>query len=320
MKKRLFVCLLVLVSLFTCLACKPKVDYDIEKKDLTQEDQAMDQVKVFAMQGPTAMSLAGFYENTDYQLNITSSIEDQLAALKKGEGDIYLIPSNLFAKLKNTGMDLKVLSSNTGNVLSLIGFSYLDSLTHLKGKTLALSGRGAVPEIIFNKILKSSGLSPEDLNIIYLDSPTEAGPIIKQNKDAFLLLPQPFASALMQKVEGLTIARDIEIFWAEKNLPEIVTSVIVCTEDKYAEKTDQIEKFIDVYQDKIENIKADPDFYAEIIGKMDIVPEKIAADALKSIKFSAHRDQELKDLLDNFFQMILEENPDLIGGKIPTYD
>lgn len=320
MKKRFFICLLVLASLFTYLACKPKVDYDIEKKDLTQEDQAMDQVKVFAMQGPTAMSLAGFYENTDYQLNITSSIENQLAALKKGEGDIYLIPSNLFAKLKNTGMDLKVLSSNTGNVLSILGFSKLDDLADLKGKTLALSGRGAVPEIIFNQLLKSSVLSPEDLNIIYLDSPTEAGPIIKQNKDAFLLLPQPFASALMQKVQGLMIAKDIESFWAEKNLPEIVTSVIVCTGDKYAEKTDQIEKFMDDYKASIEKIGEDPSSYAEIIGKMDIVPEKIAADALTRIKFSAYRDQELKDLLDNFFQMILEENPDLIGGKIPTYD
>lgn len=320
MKKRFFICLLVLASLFTCLACRPKVDYNIEKKDSIQEDQAMDQVKVFAMQGPTAMSLAGFYENTDYQLNITSSIEDQLAALKKGEGDIYLIPSNLFAKLKNTGMDLKVLSSNTGNVLSLLGFSKLDDLADLKGKTLALSGRGAVPEIIFNKILKTAGLSAEDLNIIYLDSPTEAGPIIKQNEDAFLLLPQPFASALMQKVEGLMIAKDIEGFWAEKNLPEIVTSVIVCTEDKYSEKTDKIEKFMDAYQDTIENIKADPDSYAEIIGKMDIVPEKIAGHALARIKFSAYRDQELKDILDNFFQMILEENPDLIGGKIPSYD
>lgn len=320
MKKRFFICLLVLVSLFTCLACKPKVDYNIEKNDLTQEEKAPDPLKLFAMKGPTAMSLAGFYENTDYQLNITSSIEDQLAALKKGEGDIYLIPSNLFAKLKNTGMDLKVLSSNTGNVLSLLGFSKLDDLADLKGKTLALSGRGAVPEIIFNQLLKSSDLSPEDLNIIYLDSPTEAGPIIKQNKDAFLLLPQPFASALMQKVEGLMIAKDIGDFWAEKNLPEIVTSVIVCTEDKYAEKTDKIEKFIEGYQASIKNISKETNLYAEIIGKMDIVPKKIADDALWVIEFSAYRDQELKDLLDNFFQMILEENPDLIGGKIPAYD
>ncbi|WP_099950184.1 ABC transporter substrate-binding protein [Ezakiella peruensis] len=330
MRKRFFICLLVIATLFTCLACRLKVDDNVntdesvktenQEKQEAQEQRDADPLKLFAMKGPTAMSLAGFYENTDYQLNITSSIEDQLAALKKGEGDIYLIPSNLFAKLKNTGMDLKVLSSNTGNVLSLIGFSKLDDLADLKGKTLALSGRGAVPEIIFNQLLKSSGLSPEDLNVIYLDSPTEAGPIIKQNKDAFLLLPQPFASALMQKVQGLMIAKDIESFWAEKNLPEIVTSVIVCTEDKYAEKTDKIEKFIESYQDTIENIKADPDFYAEIIGKMDIVPEKIAADALTRIKFSSHRDKELKDLLDNFFQMILEENPDLIGGKIPTYD
>lgn len=320
MKKRFFIFLLVIATLFTCLACRPKVDDNIEKKDLSQGEKAPDPLKLFAMKGPTAMSLAGFYDTREYDLNITASIEDQVAALKKGEGDIYLIPSNLYAKLKNSGMDLKVLSSNTGNVLSLLGFSKVYDLADLKGKTVALSGRGSVPEIIFNKILKTAGLSAEDLNIIYLDSPTEAGPIIKQNKEVFLFLPQPFASALMQKVEGLMIAKDIGDFWAEKNLPEIVTSVIVCTEDKYAEKTDKIEKFIESYQDTIENIKEDPDSYAEIIGKMDIVPEKIAADALTRIKFSTHRDQELKDLLDNFFQMILEENPDLIGGKIPTYD
>lgn len=330
MKKRFIICLLIIASLFTCLACRPKVDDNVktddnaktesQEKEETQEQETADPLKLFAMKGPTAMSLVGFYEDKDYDLNITASIEDQIAALKKGEGDVYLIPSTLYAKLKNSGMDLKVLSSNTGNVLSLIGFSYLDSLTHLKGKTLALSGRGAVPEIIFNKILKSSGLSPEDLNVIYLDSPTEAGPIIKQNKDAFLLLPQPFASALMQKVEGLTFAKDIESFWAEKNLPEIVTSVIVCTENKYAEKTDKIEKFIENYQASIKNIYKESHLYTRTIGKMGIVPEKIAADALSEIRMSSYRDQELKDLLDNFFQMILEENPDLIGGKIPTYD
>ena len=89
-------------------------DKDDEKDDNSNAGKSLEigGLKVYTMKGPTSMSMAPMVNFLGTNLVITGSIEEQIAALKKDEGDIYLIPSNLFAKLKNSGMNLEVLYGN----------------------------------------------------------------------------------------------------------------------------------------------------------------------------------------------------------------
>lgn len=297
-------------------------DKDDEKDDNLNAGKSLEisGLKVYTMKGPTAMSMAPMVNFLGTNLVITGSIEEQIAALKKDEGDIYLIPSNLFAKLKNSGMNLEVLYGNAGNVLNLVGKNEIKDISELKGKTIALTGRGAVPEMILNKLLETANLTQADINPVFLNEPTEAAPIIKKNADALLLLPEPFATAIAGKVEGLKPVIDINKVWKDADLPQVITSVIVAKANVYKEKSQDIIKFLNFYTKGIDSLRQAPATYSKVIESMGIVPQKVAENSLPKIEFVNLTGKALHDELDKFFSALMDTNPELIGGKLPQYE
>lgn len=297
-----------------------------EKSDESSDNQKAGEsleiggLKVYTMKGPTAMSMAPMAPYLGTNLVITGSIEEQIAALKKDEGDVYLIPSNLFAKLKNSGMNLEVLYGNAGNVLSLVGKNEIKDISELKGKTIALTGRGAVPEMILNKLLETANLTQADINPVFLNEPTEAAPIIKKNANALLLLPEPFATAIAGKVEGLNPVIDIDKVWKDADLPQVITSVIVVKADVYENKKQEIIKFLNLYTKGVDSLKQAPSAYSKLIESMGIVPQKVAENSVSKIEFVNLTGKALRDELDNFFTALMDTNPELIGGKLPQYE
>lgn len=277
-------------------------------------------LKVATIKGPTAMSVAPIMEVLGTNLTVNASIEEQVAALKKGDADLYFIPSNLYAKLKNSGMPLKLIYSNAGNVLSFVGKDELKSVSDLKGKTIALMGRGAIPEIILNKLLEANGLKKEDINPVFLNEPTEAVAAFKKDPSTILFLPQPFATAIKGKIEGLKQVLDIKKEWTDKNLPQIITSVIVAKKDVYEAKKDEIIKFTYGYVDGVSKLQSTPQEYSDKIQSLGIVPAKIAEKAIPQIEFVSLTGKALTDKLTEFFNELLNTNPELIGGKIPDYE
>lgn len=277
-------------------------------------------LKVHTIKGPTAISVAPIMEKLGTNLTVHSSIEEIIAALKKDESDLYFIPSNLYAKLRNSGMKLKLVYSNAGNVLSFLGKDELKSVSDLKGKTIALMGRGAIPEMILNKLLDANGLKKEDINPVFLNEPTEAAAAFKKDPNTILLLPQPFATAIKGKIEALKNVLDLNKEWNDKNLPQIITSVIVAKADKYEEKKDDILKFSYVYASNVAKLKSSPETYAKNVEALGIVPAKIAEKAIPQIEFVSLTGKALTDKLTDFFNELLNTNPELIGGKIPDYE
>lgn len=299
---------------------------DKNKKEEMTEKKADDKteqiksLKVLAMNGPTAMSLAPLKDVLGENLIISASIQEQIAALKKNQGDIYIIPSNLYAKLRNSGENIKALSSNAGLVVDLLGMNELKSVEELKGKTLAIMGRGAIPEIILRKLLEVNGLTIKDINLIYLGSPEEAAPILKKNKEAYVLVPQPFATVLPAKIKGLKSALDIDKEWKDKKLPEIITALVVVKEPVYKEKQDAVDAFVKAYKDGVDKLLAGPKDYSKTIEEIMGLKAPIAEKALGKIKYIDLQGKDLTKALDDFFSILLENNAELIGGKLPIHE
>lgn len=291
---------------------------DLTEKKENDSTDLIKSLKVLAIKGPTAMSLAPLKDVLGENLIVSASAPEQIAAIKKDAGDIYIIPSNMYAKLKNSGAKLRLLSSNAGLVVDLLGMEELKSAADLKGKTVALMGRGMVPEIILTKLLESNGLTMKDIKPLYLGSAEEAGPVIKKNKDAYLLLPQPFASAIQTKLEGLKSVLDIEEAWEDKKLPEIITSVIVVKEPVYQAKKDAIDAFIEAYKNGVDKLEKSPKDYLKTIEELIGLKAPIIEKALGKIKFVDLQGDDLNKELKDFFSILLENNPELIGGKLPA--
>lgn len=325
MKNKVFSILLLLTLILTSCASKAP-NNATETNSVVETDTVAEEVSsdlsISSMKGPTGMSLAPL-KKEGYNILIKGSIEDQMAAIQKDEADIYLIPSNLYAKLQNKANNLKPLSPNVGMALSLIGQKEISSVEELKGKTIALTGQGAIPEVIIRTLLKAYNMEDE-VNLNFVKDPTEAVPMLMKDENSFALLPEPFATAVISKNENLSKVIDLKESWKEKELPKIITSVIVAKSDVYESKKDEIDAFVKEYQNKIVDFANSPLSstnlnYEEAIEELGIVKAPIAIKAIPSIEFLGEMDN-YKDDLKAFLENVLELNPELIGGKVPDME
>lgn len=158
------------------------------------------QIKVYALNGTTALGMAEMIANEDtddmnYSISLYADAQTVAAAVTAGDCDIAALPTNLAAKLFNASGKIQLLALNTRGVLYLLqqaGSTKITSLNDLIGKTIYLPGTGSNPEFIMRAILQSAGLiSSVTLDTTTYSTPDELANAFAAGYADFVVLPEP---------------------------------------------------------------------------------------------------------------------------------
>ncbi len=310
------VCAAVLAGAFLLAGCGAKKD-----------DTA---VRVGAMSGPTAMSMVKIMDDAETGSAGVNYVFSELATdasafvapLSKGELDIACIPANLASVIYNkTEGGIKVLATCNTGVLNIVerGDSVV-SVRDLSGRTVYMTGQGAVPEYTVRYLTSASGLDfDKDINIIWCADTTEALSYIKNDENAAAILPQPFATAACSQVDGLHIAVDLNSAWNDMNgAGTIVTGVVVARTEFINEHPTIIKDFIKDYEASIAYTESNADDAAALIEKYGIVAKAaLAKKALPGCNLKFMAGKEMKDALGGYLSILYEQNPASVGGSLP---
>ena len=285
-------------------------------------------IKVSALRGPTAMGMVKLMndsENNATELNYEFSlatIDELVPLVSKGEVDIAAIPANLASVLyNNTQGKIKVLAINTLGVLYVVekGDS-IQSVEDLKGKTILAAGKGAIPEFALNYVLSQNGIDPvNDITIEYKSEPAEILPLLVQGTADIAIIPQPFVTNAMAKVEGLRIALDWTEEWdnvAEDGSVLITGSMVVNAEfaDEYPEA---VEIFAKEYEASTQFSNTNVDEAAGLIGQYGIVDAAIAKIALPMCNITYIDGEQMKENFSGYLNVLFEQSPQAVGGSLP---
>ena len=285
-------------------------------------------VKVAALRGPTAMGMVKLMKDsedgaTEFNYEFTLATIDELVPLiSKGEVDIAAIPANLASVLyHNTQGQIKVLAVNTLGVLYVVekGDS-IQSVQDLEGKTILATGKGAIPEFAINYVLSQNGIDPtNDVTVEYKSEPAEILPLLVQGVADIAIIPQPFVTNAMAKVEGLRIALD----WTEEwdNCADddsgLITGVMVVNAKFADEYPEAVAAFAKEYEASTEFSNSNVDEAAELIGSYGIVDAAIAKVALPMCNITYIDGLQMKEKLSGYLNVLLEQNPQSVGGSLP---
>ncbi|MGB4609117.1 MAG: PhnD/SsuA/transferrin family substrate-binding protein [Saccharofermentanales bacterium] len=288
-----------------------------------------------AMKGPTAMGLAqytwekitGNTENTDPNLIYEiMTMPDQVATgLIKGDIDLACIPANLAASVFNKSEGkIQVTAINVLNVLHFATNNVeLNSLDDLKGKSVYATGKGSTPEVILNNLLTKAGLQiGTDITINYLPEATEVAAKLQAEEGAVALLQEPFLSSVTMKNTQIKTQLNLEQLWQEYfgENSKIVTGVLVARKEFIEQNSLWFKQFLKDYQASAEWVNQNPAEAGKIIEEQGIIGAAIAEHAIPNIGISLITDQELQDTLAPYLEILATNNPELIGGKIPSDD
>lgn len=293
-------------------------------------------VRVMALKGPTAMGMVQLMDTAEagpvggnaYEFTIAASADEVTPKLVQGEADIAAVPANLASVLyNNTEGKIQVLAVNTLGVLYIVeSGDTVQTAADLKGKTIYASGKGSTPEYALNYILSSNGIDPEkDVTIEWKSEHSECVAALSSGEGGIAMLPQPFVTTAQAKNDSIRIALDLTKEWdalqsGAETPSALITGVVVVRADFAAENPGAVSAFLDSYKESVDFVNNSTEDAAALIEKYDIVPAAVAVKALPYCNITFIEGTELKEKLSGYLNVLFDQNPKAVGGKLPDDD
>jgi len=286
-------------------------------------------VRIAAMRGPTALGLlqlmdAAEQDNTigNYEFTLLGMPDQVPPLLARGDIDIAAVPSNLAAILHNNpDIDIQVLAIVTLGVLHIVDTTgEIHSVSDLAGRTIFVSGQGAMPEFALNYVLSQNGLTPGvDVNIEFRAEHTEIAAMLEAGIAEIALLPEPFVSTVLARVEGLRPALDLTEEW-NRIQPDygLIMSVVIGRRSFLEENPATVTTLLAEYAASIEFVTSNIPQAAQLAARFDIIPNAaIAETALPRTHITFLNGEEMKRNLMGFYNVLYAQAPQSIGGRLP---
>ena len=290
---------------------------------------ADDAVAVYALKGPTGIGMGKMMNDNDgtYAFTLAGAPDEVVAAVASGSADIAAVPTNLAATLyKKTDGNVQLLALNTLGVLSILeNGDTIHTVEDLAGKTIYASGQGATPEYVLNYILDAYDLT-DKVTVEYKAEHAELATLAASGEIAVALLPEPNVTSVLMQNPNFRIALDVtELFAAaaeRKGERATLSMGCVIVRRDFAEKNpDQVKAFMDAYAASVAYVNENVADASQMVEAQGIMPKAaVAAKAIPNCHIVFIAEQEMKDAIQPFFQILFNANPKSVGGALPADD
>lgn len=293
-------------------------------------------IRAAAMNGPTGMGmalLADRAQNSDlsYQCSVTfsGSPDDVRAGLLSGELDIAAVPVNMAAALYNmTGGESLLYDKSGGEILTVaantLGVLYIvekgdtvQSMADLAGKKILAAGQGSTPEYVINYLLEKNGLT-DSVQVEYVSEHAEAVTQMAAGGADLILVPEPFVTTALSKVEGARVALDLTQEWAKVSDADMVMGCLVVSKAFAQEHPDALNAFMDDYAASADYCTSHTAEAAALIEKFGIMGSAALAEkAIPNCNIVCVTGQEMVDMVTGMLTVLFDANPKSVGGSLP---
>lgn len=287
-------------------------------------------LKIGSLKGPTSMGLVELKDKSDketsegsYEFTMVTAADELLGKIVSKELDVALVPANmasiLYTKINH---EITVLDINTLGVLyGISGDASIKTTADLKGKTIYLTGKGTTPDYVLQHILKTNGLTTEDVTLEYKSEATEVASLLKEKPEAAGILPQPFATAAITQNDKLSVVLDLTKEWEAKAQAEggsLVTGVTICRNDILKEHKEAVNTFMAEHKKSAEFVNSNVSEAAALVVSSGIIEKApIAEKAIPYCSITYIEGEEMKSLLSGYLNVLFGMEPASVGGTLP---
>ena len=282
-------------------------------------------INVTMLKGPTGIGAVKLMEESEknetdgnYNINVSAAADDAMAKIISGEVDIAAVPTNIAPLIYNkTNGNIAVLAVNTLGVLYIVeNGDSIHTIKDLEGKTIYSSGQGAVPEYVLNYLLEKNNV--ENVNIVYMTEHAEVAAALADGRADIALLPEPNVTAVIMKNSEIRIAVDVNDEWKKTNGSELAMGCIVAGKEFIDENKEAVDIFLKEYSESIDYVNNNVSEAAELVEKYGIMASSDAAvKAIQNCNIVYKEKDEMKTMLEAFYDVLYKANPKSVGGEIP---
>ena len=296
----------------------------------TSQSEAYVLPDFMVLSGPTGVGTAKLmadneaaesYDKVAASSTVEADNQAVSSALINGDVDIAAVATNVAANLYNQSEGaVQVLAVNTLGVLYILEKGdTVTSMADLAGKTVYATGEGANPEYVLNYLLTENGVDPAGVDIQWMTAQEVTAQMVS-SEDGICMLPVPAATALMIQDSGVREALSLSEEWSTVSDGELAMGCIVARTDYIEENPQGVEAFLSAYEDSIAYM-SDPDNLeeaAELVAQYNITANaNIAKAAIPQCNLVCLTGDEMKSVLEAYYQVLFDADPTSIGGALP---
>ncbi len=265
--------------------------------------------------------------SNEYTFEVSSAPDEVMAKLINGSVDIAALPTNVAAAVYNKSeQEISIAAINTLGVLHILERGdTIQSVSDLEGKTIYATGQGSTPEYVLNYILQKNNI--QNVTVEYMAEHAELATALLSGDVNIALLPEPNVTAVLLKDNTIHQALDLTEEWNTTQLTnslmpsQLAMGCIVARKDFIQNNTDAFENFLKEYEESVNYINNNISEAAELVQKYGIMDSATAAEkAIPNCNIVFIANDEMKNALQGFYQILFEANPKSIGGALPNED
>ncbi len=289
-------------------------------------------VRIATIQGPSGIGMSQLMEKNEkkntsnqYSFIVEPSAQNVASLVISGEVDIACVPTNTAALLYNKlEGGAKLIALNTLGVLHILEKGdQVQSIGDLAGRTLHVSGQGAVPQYAIEYILQAYGLT-DSVEVVYYADHDELAALAAAGSVDLCMLPEPKVTATLIANPDLRLAVDVTEAWslaADKNGDEgsVLTMGAVVVRTAFAdEHPDAIAQFLAEYETSIGFVNTQVAAGSILVEKHGIMPKAaVAAKAIPNCNLVYIDGEDMQPAITNMLDVLFTSNPQSIGGALP---
>ncbi|MCL2168657.1 MAG: ABC transporter substrate-binding protein [Defluviitaleaceae bacterium] len=314
MKKIFKLLVVVMVALFV-VACGGSGDADLTGGH----------VRIATPRGPAALGMLELMEEgtrNDYTFTIVGAPDEIPPMLVRGDIDIAAVPPNMASILfNNPNLDVQVLALTTMGVLHIVDTTgEIGSVADLRGRAIYASGGGGTPEFILNHILLGNGLTPGvDVTINFRPEHSEIAALIEGGLAEIAMLPEPFATTTVNRIDNLDYALDLTAEW-NRISPDsgLVMTAVVARRDFIEANPDAITIFLEELEASVNFTRNNVEAAAELAVTHDIIPAApVARLAIPRSNVTFISSNTMQTYLSSLLEVFYTQLPQSVGGSLP---
>lgn len=329
-QKSILSILLAIIFLFNITACSKEPSHTETLTNPTSNAETT-AISVAVLKGPTGIGAVKLMDSTDssneYTFEVSSAPDEVMAKLINGSVDIAALPTNVAAAVYNKSeQEISIAAINTLGVLHILERGdTIQSVSDLEGKTIYATGQGSTPEYVLNYILQKNNI--QNVTVEYMAEHAELATALLAGDVNIALLPEPNVTAVLLKDSTIHQALDLTEEWNTTQLTnslmpsQLAMGCIVARKDFIQNNTDAFENFLKEYEESVNYVNNNVSEVAELVQKYGIMDSAAVAEkAIPNCNIVFIANDEMKNALQGFYQILFEANPKSIGGALPNED
>jgi NitT/TauT family transport system substrate-binding protein len=254
-------------------------------------------------------------DHVTYEIEIVSGTDPLVAAFASGTHDIIFAPTNLGAKLYQTGVEYKFAATVvTGNLYIATGTDETFDLASLDGKEILVFGQNATPDIILQTILADQDYTTPP-TLTYVDSAGSANAALVADPTKIVLLAEPVLSVAGMNVSNLATI-NLQDAWRDLTDSGSYPQAGIFVKD--GTNQDAVDAYLREIQISITSALENPGDVAQMASDLEYgfpVPVLTSAITRSGLEYITAKDSKVA--LEEYFTYILNLNGVLIGSELP---